>query len=134
MQFTDNYEAICAFEVTSEQNKYFNIERISEVRWLDSNMFFEDKHEFFNPDVLGFQSTEMEKKVEFEMSLCLRLLLKEEYPLARAYIKAIPDGKGFIFKAKVQAYEGPERFVLGFWNDIEVIGSHEFSQYLKDKR
>ena len=134
MQFTDNYEAISAFEVSTEQNKYFNIERISEVKLLDSDMFFEDQHEFFKPDVFGFQGTEMDKEVEFEMSLRASLLLKEEYPMARAYIKALPGGKRFVFKAKVQAYEGPARFVMGFWDDIEVLGSQDFLQYLKDKR
>jgi predicted DNA-binding transcriptional regulator YafY len=134
MQFTDNYEAISAFEVSTEQNKYFNIERISEVKLLDSDMFFEDQHEFFKPDVFGFQGTEMDKEVEFEMSLRASLLLKEEYPMARAYIKALPCGKRFVFKAKVQAYEGPARFVMGFWDDIEVLGSQNFLQYLKDKR
>jgi len=134
MQFTDNYEAISAFEVSTKQNKYFNIERISEVHLLDSDMQFEADHEFFKPDVFGFQGTEMDKEVEFEMSLRASLLLKEEYPMARAYIKALPGGKRFVFKAKVQAYEGPARFVLGFWDDIDVIGSHDFLQYLKDKR
>lgn len=134
MQFTDNYEAISAFEVSTEQNKYFNIERISEVRLLDSDMFFEDQHEFFKPDVFGFQGTEMDKEVEFEMSLRASLLLKEEYPMARAYIKALPSGKRFVFKAKVQAYEGPARFILGFWDDIEVLGNQDFLQYLKNKR
>lgn len=134
MQFTDNYEAISAFEVSTEQNKYFNIERISEVRLLDSDMSFEDQHEFFKPDVFGFQGKEMDKEVEFEMSLRASLLLKEEYPMARAYIKALPGGKRFVFKAKVQAYEGPARFVLGFWEDIQILGSTEFNDYLKDKR
>lgn len=131
MQFTDNYEAISAFEVSTEQNKYFNIERISEVKLLDSDMFFEDQHEFFKPDVFGFQGTEMDKEVEFEMSLRASLLLKEEYPMARAYIKALPCGKRFVFKAKVQAYEGPARFVMGFRQDTDVTGSVEFIEYLQ---
>ena len=131
MQFTDNYEAISAFEVSTEQNKYFNIERISEVRLLDSDMFFEDQHEFFKPDVFGFQGKEMDKEVEFEMSLRASLLLKEEYPMARAYIKALPGGKRFVFKAKVQAYEGPARFVMGFSKDTNVTGSLEFIEYLQ---
>ena len=131
MQFTDNYEAISAFEVSTEQNKYFNIERISEVRLLDSDMFFEHQHEFFKPDVFGFQGKEMDKEVEFEMSLRASLLLKEEYPMARAYIKALPGGKRFVFKAKVQAYEGPARFVKGFSQDTEVIGSEDFKSYVK---
>ena len=131
MQFTDNYEAISAFEVSTEQNKYFNIERITEVKLLDSDMYFEDQHEFFKPDVFGFQGTEMDKEVEFEMSLRASLLLKEEYPMARAYIKALPGGKRFLFKAKVQAYEGPARFVMGFRQDTVVTGSLEFIEYLQ---
>ena len=130
MQFTDNYEAISAFEVSTEQNKYFNIERISEVRLLDSDMFFEDQHEFFKPDVFGFQGKEMDKEVEFEMSLRASLLLKEEYPMARAYIKALPGGKRFVFKAKVQAYEGPARFVKGFGDEIFSKGSPDFLNHL----
>lgn len=126
MQFTDNYEAISAFEVSTQQNKYFNIERISEVRLLDSDMFFEDQHEFFKPDVFGFQGKEMDKEVEFEMSLRASLLLKEEYPMARAYIKALPGGKRFVFKTKVQAYEGPARFVRGFIDEIIIIGDLTF--------
>lgn len=132
MQFTDNYEAISAFEVSTEQNKYFNIERISEVRLLDSDMFFEDQHEFFKPDVFGFQGKEMDKEVEFEMSLRASLLLKEEYPMSRAYIKALPGGNRFVFKAKVQAYEGPARFVKGFSNEIKLIGGREFVIFMSE--
>lgn len=133
MQFTDNYEAISAFEVSTQQNKYFNIERISEVRLLDSDMFFEDQHEFFKPDVFGFQGKEMDKEVEFEMSLRASLLLKEEYPMARAYIKALPGGKRFVFKAKVQAYEGPARFVKGFGDEMKIQGDDGFLTHLKKK-
>lgn len=130
MQFTDNYEAISAFEVSTEQNKYFNIERISEVHVLDSDMQFEADHEFFKPDVFGFQGKEMDKEVEFEMSLRASLLLKEEYPMARAYVKALPGGKRFVFKAKVQAYEGPARFVKGFGDEIEIKGSEVFRDFV----
>jgi proteasome accessory factor C len=131
MQFTDNYEAISAFEVSTKQNKYFNIERISDVHVLNSDMQFEAEHEFFKPDVFGFQGTEMDKVVEFEMSLRACVLLKEEYPMARAYINALPGGKRFVFKAKVQAFEGPARFVKGFGKDVRVVGSNDFKKFLK---
>jgi hypothetical protein len=51
--------------------------------------------------------------------------------MARPYIKALPGGKRFVFKAKVQAYEGPARFVKGFSQDTEVIGSEDFKNYIK---
>ena len=79
---------------------------------------------------LGSKEKEIDKEVEFEMSLRVSLLLKEEYPMARAYIKALPGGKRFVFKAKVQAYEGPARFVMGFSKDTDVIGDKGFKDFL----
>ena len=131
MQFTDNYEAVSAFEVSSQINKYFNIERISDVKLLDSDMHFEAQHEFFKPDVFGFQGKEMDKVVEFEMSLRACLLLKEEYPMSRSYIKPVETENRFVFSARVQAYEGPARFVMGFIQDTHVVGSEEFKAYLR---
>ena len=72
----------------------------------------------------------MDKNVEFEMSLRASLLLKEEYPMAKAFIKALPNEKRLVFKAKVQAYEGPARFVKGFWDEIKVIGDPGFVEFL----
>lgn len=74
----------------------------------------------------------MDKEVEFEMSLRASLLLKEEFPMARAYIKALPGGKRFVLKAKVQAYEGPARLVKGFSKDVKVTGDIDFVQHLKE--
>lgn len=128
MQFTDNYEAISAFEVSSRTNKYFNIERISAVQVQETGMKYEEDHEFYKPDIFGFQGKEMDKEVEFEMSLRASLLLKEEYPMARPYIKALPCGTKYSFKARVQAYEGPARFVRGFIDETVVIGDPKFKQ------
>jgi hypothetical protein len=51
--------------------------------------------------------------------------------MSRANINALPGGKRFLFKAKVQAYEGPARFVKGFSQDTEVIGSEDFKNYIR---
>lgn len=50
--------------------------------------------------------------------------------MARAYIKALPGGKRFVFKAKVQAYEGPARFVKGFGDEIILRGSNKFIDFI----
>lgn len=130
MQFTDNYEAISAFEVATQQNKYFNIERISEVTLLETAMRFESQHEFYKPDIFGFQGKEMDKEVVVEMSLRASLLLKEEYPMSRPFIKQLPGGNRYIFNAKVQAYEGPARFVKGFGDEVKVLGTPGFLAHL----
>lgn len=53
--FTDNYDAVSAFEISTNLNKYFNIERMSSVQVLDIPMEHESKHEFNKPDIFGFQ-------------------------------------------------------------------------------
>ena len=129
--FTDNYTAISAFELTSKSNKLFNIERISEVLILDSDFVHEDSHTFYKPDIFGFQGKNEPMEIEWNMSLRASLLLKEEYPLSQAYIRPIPQSLLYHFKAPIHSFKGPGRFVMGFFNEIEVIGSDKFIKYLK---
>ncbi len=129
--FTDNYDAVSAFEISTNLNKYFNIERMSNVQVLDIPMEHESKHEFLKPDIFGFQDKSMDKEIEIEMSMRACLLLKEEYPMSAAFIKPIPDTGKYYFKANVQSFKAPGRFVMGFLEEIEVIGSIAFKRYIE---
>ena len=129
--FTDNYDAVSAFEISTNLNKYFNIERMSSVQVLDIPMEHELKHEFNKPDIFGFQDKSMDKEIEIEMSMRAYLLLKEEYPMSAAFIKSIPDTGKYYFKANVQSFKAPGRFVMGFLEEIQVIGSEEFKRYIQ---
>jgi predicted DNA-binding transcriptional regulator YafY len=128
--FTDNYDAVSAFEISTNLNKYFNIERMSSVQVLDIPMQHETKHEFLKPDIFGFQDKSMDKEIEIEMSMRAYLLLKEEYPMSTAFIKPIPDTGKYYFKANVQSFKAPGRFVMGFLEEIQVIGSDDFIKYM----
>lgn len=132
--FTDNYTAISAFELSSESNKLFSIERISEVVLLDSDYVHEENHTFYKPDIFGFQGKQEPIEIEWNMSLRASLLLKEEYPLSRAYIKPITNSPNYHFKAPIHSLKGPGRFVMGFQNEIEVLGPEKFKKYLKRVR
>jgi predicted DNA-binding transcriptional regulator YafY len=129
--FTDNYDAVSAFEISTNLNKYFNIERMSSVQVLEIPMEHETKHEFLKPDIFGFQDKRMDKEIEIEMSMRAYLLLKEEYPMSSAFIKPIPDNGKYYFKANVQSFKAPGRFVMGFLEEIEVIGSEEFKRFIQ---
>jgi hypothetical protein len=52
--------------------------------------------------------------------------------MARAYIKALPRGKRCVFKAKVQAYDGPARFVKGVGDEIKLIGGRDFVIFVSE--
>ena len=129
--FTDNYDAVSAFEINTRLNKYFNIERITSVEVLETPMEYEAQHEFHKPDIFGFQGKSMDKEIEIEMSMRAYLLLKEEYPMSAAYIKSIPNSGQYYFKANVQSFKAPGRFVMGFLEDIQVVGSIEFKRYIQ---
>ena len=130
MCFTDDYESVSAFEVKTKQNKYFNIERMAEVQVLDSKMQYEKEHEFFKPDIFGFQGKSLNKEIEIQMSMRAAQVLKEEYPMSIPYIKPIPDSDQYYFMAKVQSFQAPGRFVLGFLEDVKVVGSKDFNSYI----
>jgi predicted DNA-binding transcriptional regulator YafY len=131
--FTDDYASVGAFEVSSGLNKYFNIERIGRVEVLETPMAFGDKHAFHEPDVFGFQGSTLDKEVSFLLSLRAYLVFRKEYPKSIPFIEEIPEMKSFLFKAKVQDYQAPGRFVRGFSDQIEVLGSDGFLEYLKNQ-
>lgn len=131
MCFTENYESVSAFEIKSKQNKYFNIERMSEIQVLDKKMEYESLHQFYKPDIFGFQGKSLNKEIEIEMSLRASLMLKEEYPMSIPYVKLLPDSNRYHFKAYVQSFLAPSRFVLGFNGEVNVIGSNDFIKHIK---
>jgi hypothetical protein len=94
-------------------------------------MEHEAQHEFHKPDIFGFQGKSMDKEIEIEMSMRAYLLLKEEYPMSTAFIKPIPNTDKYYFKANVQSFKAPGRFVMGFLEDIQVLGSIEFKRYIQ---
>jgi proteasome accessory factor C len=129
--FTENYDAVSAFEVETKLNKYFNIERITRVDVLDVPMQYEEKHEFFKPDIFGFQGQSMDKEIELQMSMRAYLLLKEEYPMSATFIKTESGSESYYIKANVQSFKAPGRFVLGISDDVKVLGSEEFIEYIE---
>ena len=72
------------------------------------------------------------------MPITLRLgmaaanLLIEEFPLAEKYIEK-EDESHWIFTTDVCRYEGVARFVLGLYEDIEIVDSPEFEDFLAKK-
>jgi hypothetical protein len=50
--------------------------------------------------------------------------------MSTAFIKPIPETGKYYFKANVQSFKAPGRFVMGFLEEIQVIGSEEFKRYV----
>ncbi len=126
--FTDNYRSIAAFEPLTQRCKFFNLERMGNVVLLEKKFAHESKHEFRPPDAFGFQGDQANKVIELSMNLRAYLILKEEYPMC---IARIVKKDKYHLKIKVQGFMAPARFVKGMKEDVKVLGSKAFIEYLK---
>jgi predicted DNA-binding transcriptional regulator YafY len=132
--FTPNYEAIVAYEVSSGENKYFKVERISEVQITKGNFKFEELHKYNKPDIFGFQGTSLDKTIELDMSMRAYLILKDEFPGCKPFVTEMYGTGRFHFKAKVQSFAPPARFVKGLRGDVNVLGSKPFVKFLEKNK
>jgi hypothetical protein len=73
----------------------------------------------------------MNKEIELQMSMRACLLLKEEYPMSASFIKPIAETGRYYFKASVQSFKAPARFVMGFLDEVQVLGSKEFLRHIQ---
>ena len=130
--FSDNFNSLIAFEVETGENKYFNIERITDIIEINTNQEFQEKHKNDKPDIFGFSELNGEKfEIELRLTLRAYLLLKEEYPLVQPYVKIEPNKETYLLKCNVNNPKAITRFILGFPKDVKVIGSVKFMEHIK---
>jgi proteasome accessory factor C len=133
ISFTDNYTSLCAYEVETAKNKYFNIERITEVEVLKKQNEFESKHQLDAPDAFGFTALNgLPFDIDIRLNLRAFVLLKQEYPMVVTFVKQEPKTSDYRLKMRINNPKPVVRFVLGLLDDVEIIGSTEFKEYLKN--
>ena len=128
--FTDNYTSICAFEEATQNNKYFNVERITDVEQLDAKQEYKNLHKLDPVDVFGFTEFNGEKfDIQLRLSLRAFVILKEEYPLVIPYIKLEANKNTYLLTCSINNPKPITRFILGLSNEVDVLGSKEFLNY-----
>jgi predicted DNA-binding transcriptional regulator YafY len=132
--FTDNYTSICAFEEATQKNKYFNVERITDVKQLDVKQEFQNLHKLDPVDVFGFTEWNGEKfDIQLRLSLRAYVILKEEYPAVIPFIKLEPNKNRYLLTCSINNPKPITRFILGLSDEVEVLGSKEFLNYFSNK-
>lgn len=130
---TDNYNSVCGFEVETQLNKYYNIERITEVIQLEDEQQFHQLHQLDEMDVFGFSEKNGQKfSVELLVSLRAYILLKEQYPKIDNHITKEINTEKYRVKINVNNPKPITRFILGLKEDIEVIGSKSFLKHISE--
>ena len=131
-QFTENYNAICAFEIASKQNKYFNLERIIDVEVLEEPQENQEQHQIEKTDVFGFTERNGEPfEVELQLSLRAYILFKEANSGLEKYITKIENSDLYLLKVNVNNPKPIISLIRGFKDELKIKGSKAFIEYIK---
>lgn len=129
--FTANNNEIWCYELSSGKNKLFKVSRIKSVEIKETDWQFETLHQQGFTDIFHI-SSDKRLPVKLRMGLVAANLLIEEFPLAEKQL-TIADESHWILETDVCSYVGVGRFVLGVFDDIEILGSEEFKDYIHAK-
>ena len=111
--FTDNYTTVMAYEISSETNKTFHIDRIAFVEFAGKPFKNCDRFEQQIPDVFGFSYLGETYPIELELDLKQVLLLKEQYPSTAPFIHYNQRKNNYELKVQVNDLKPIERFMRG---------------------
>lgn len=123
----ENAEVRC-YELSTKMNKTFKVSRCADVELLDLLWSHKEEHMPFYSDLFGFTG-DTRLPVSLLLGQLSTSVLLEEYPDAQRQMTLQPDGRQLL-KTEVCSYVGIARFVLGLYDDIEVVDSPEFKEYL----
>lgn len=124
----DNKE-VRAYELATGCNRTFRVDSIGRVEILDMLWTHTAGHAPYYTDLFHF-SGERRFRVKLRMGHVATGLLLENYPGADSYLKLLDDGRHEL-DVPVCSFLGVGRFVLGIFDDIEVVGSSEFIEWLR---
>ena len=131
VKLTPNMQRVLCYEPVSGQNKFFNIERITEVKITPKKFRFEKLHKYSQPDVFGFSDNGKRFEVDLGLSLRACVLLKEEYPMTNPFIKSGKGAGKYRLQVLVYDLRPVVRFVLGLLPEVEVRGGAELRSELE---
>jgi predicted DNA-binding transcriptional regulator YafY len=125
-----NREVRC-YEPASQMNKTFKLARIEEAVMSDVSWSHKDRHKQVFTDIFTF-SDEQLLPVKLRLGRLACSLLREEYPQAERYITQ-EDEQHWLVEMNVCSYTGIGRFILGLYDDIEVLGGDGLKHYMTEK-
>lgn len=118
-------------ELRSHENKTYKISRMQEVEIMDLPWICEGQHREVYTDIFNF-SGEDRLHVSLRLGQLSHNLLVEEHPGAEPFVKQLDDNT-WQADIDVVSYHGIGRFVLGLFDDIDILGDKGFISYLQEK-
>ncbi len=129
--FMNNNREVRCYEIASGMNKTFKLSRMDSVEMLDEEWQHRDEHKEVFTDIFMF-SGEERHHVVLRMGRLATNLMHEEYPASEPHITA-EDDSHWLLDIEVCSFLGIGRFILGLYDDIEVLGGDDLKAYLREK-
>lgn len=126
--FLGSKNDVRCYELSSQMNKTFKLSRCESVELLDVEWQFEHRHKKMHTDIFHF-SGETLTRVRLLLGNLSKTILLEEHPEALSLLVPQPDGR-WLLDAEFCSMKGIGRFFLGLFEDIEIVESDEFKEYL----
>lgn len=130
--FLNNNREVRCYEIASGRNKTFKLSRMADVEMLDQEWQHREEHRQLFTDIFMFSSEERHH-VLLRMDRLSASLMREEYPASETFLRA-EDDNHWLLDIEVCSFLGIGRFVLGLYDDIEVLESDDFKEYIRAKR
>ncbi|MFY9158299.1 helix-turn-helix transcriptional regulator [Aquirufa ecclesiirivi] len=118
--FTSNYQYLCAFEVESQLNKYFKLERMGGIEQTQESFQFTDSHKLLNPDAFGFNESGEKFPVKLQLSMRAQLWLRDDYPETAKYMSENTDGT-WTLELEVNNLEPVNRILRSMPEEIKKV-------------
>lgn len=131
--FTADSNYVFGFEVSTQKNKLFALDRIKEVKATAAPYQFEAQHQFDGIDIFNFSNTGSSYFLDILLNIRAYVLLKKEFPQAIPYITANLETKQFQLQATIYSLTPLVRFIRGLPNNITVIQPQELITALQTK-
>lgn len=130
--FLNNNREVRCYEIASGRNKTFKLSRMADVEMLDQEWQHREEHRQLFTDIFMFSSEERHH-VLLRMGRLSASLMREEYPASEPFLRA-EDDSHWLLDIEVCSFLGIGRFVLGLYDDIEVLECDDFKEYIRAKR
>lgn len=130
-KFVTQTGGVRCYEPASDLCKTFKLSRMkSEVKLLEEKWTDRQKHTTYYTDIFGF-SAETVKRVVLRLGTLSARILTEEFGVKETQFVFDSDNEHRIISLSVCSFQGVGRFVMGLLNDVEVLRSNEFKDYLR---
>ncbi|MFI3288653.1 MAG: HTH domain-containing protein [Rikenellaceae bacterium] len=127
--FTQGYVHIWCYDLDDGQNKIFKSSRIASVEFMGQEWRYEESHQEGFIDIFRMNG-QQRLPITLELGILSYNLLLEEYPLAEHDIQKISENR-WLLTTHVANYIGVGRFVIGLIDDITIVDSPAFMEYIK---